>query len=96
VRVSAGLDEVGRGVRLMAKSEPAETSNGGEEVPGKISNAFTTDLCSLVATMGCKTCVVGTGYVAVTDGEGGWLYTEIVPSSKAVTRSPSEIAKVGI
>jgi len=69
--VIGGLDEVGRGVRWMVKSEPAEASNGGEEVPGKISNAFTTVLCSLVATMGCKTYVVGTGYVAVTDGEGG-------------------------
>jgi len=41
-------------------------------------------------------CVVGIGYVDVTDGEGGTLYTESVPSSKAVTRSSLEIANDGI
>ena len=96
VRLCGVLDGVGRGVRLMVKSEPAEASNGSGEVPGKISSALTIDLCSFVATMGSMTCVVGIGYVALTDGEGGTLYTESVPSSKAVTRSPLEIANEGI
>jgi hypothetical protein len=96
VRACGVLDEVGRGVRLMVKSEPAEASNGSEKVPGKISNALTTDLCNFVATTGCISCVVGVGYVAVTDGEDGRWYTESVPSSKAVTRSPLEIANEGI
>lgn len=80
----------------MVKSEPAEASNGSGEVPGKISSALTTDLCSFVATMGSMVCVIGVGYVALIDGEGGTLYTESVPSSKAVTRSPLEIANDGI
>jgi hypothetical protein len=96
VRLFGGLDEPDRRVRWMVKSEPAEASNGSGEVPGKNSNALTIDLCSFVATTGCIACVVGMGYVGVTDGEGGTLYTESVPSSKAVTRSPSEIAKDGI
>ena len=96
IRLSGVLDGLGRRVRLMVKSEPAEASNGSDEVPGKISSALTTDLCSLVATTGSITCVVGTGYVALTDGEGGTLYTENVPSSKAVTRSPLEITNDGI
>jgi len=96
VRLCGVLDGVGRRVRWMAKSEPAEASNGSGDVPGKISNALITDLCSFVATRGCMACVVGIGYVAVTDGEGGKSYTETVPSSTAVTRSRSEIAKDGI
>lgn len=63
--------EVGKLVMLIAKSEPAEASNGSGDVPDKISNALTTDLCSFVVTVGCRTCVVGVGYVAVADGEGG-------------------------
>ncbi len=62
---------VGKRVTLIVKSEPAEASNGSGDVPGKISNALTTDLCSFVVTVGCRTCVVGIGYVAVTGGEGG-------------------------
>lgn len=89
-------DEVGKRVRWMIKSEPAEASNGSGDVPDKISNALTTDLCSFVTTMGCMACVEGIGYLAVIAGEGGGLYTESVPSSKAVTRSPSEIVKDGI
>jgi hypothetical protein len=97
VRESGVLDEVGKRVILIVKSEPAEASNGSGEVPDKISNALTTDLCSFVVTIGCMTCVVGIGYVAaVTDGGGGGLYTESVPSSKAVTRSSLEITKDGI
>ena len=65
------LDEMGKRVMLIVKSEPAEASNGSGDVPGKISSALTTDLCNFVVTMGCMTCVVGVGYVAVTDGEGG-------------------------
>jgi hypothetical protein len=71
VREGGVLDEVGKRVILIMKSEPAEASNGSGEVPDKISNALTTDLCSLVVTVGCMTCVVGIGYVAVTDGERG-------------------------
>ena len=63
--------EVGKRVMLIVKSEPAEASNGSGDVPDKISNALTTDLCNFVVTVGCRTCVVGTGYVAVTDGVGG-------------------------
>jgi hypothetical protein len=96
VRVCGVLDGVGRRVRWMVKSEPAEASNGSWKVPGKNSNALTTDLCSFVATTGCITCIVGIGYVAVTGGEGDILYTERVPSSKAVTRSSLQIAKDGI
>jgi hypothetical protein len=96
VREGGVLDEVGKRVILIVKSEPAEASNGSGEVPDKISNALTTDLCSFVVTVGCMTRVIGIGYVAVTDGEGGRLYTESVPSSKAVTRSSLEITKDGI
>ena len=96
MRLCGVLDGVERRVRLTVKSEPAEASNGSGEVPGKISSALTTDLCSFVATTGSMVCVVGLGYVALTDGEDGTLYTESVPSSKAVTRSPLEIAKDGI
>jgi hypothetical protein len=64
-------DEVDKGVRCMVKSEPAEASNRSGEVPGKISNALTTDLCSFAPAVGRMTCVVGTGYDAETDGEGG-------------------------
>ncbi len=56
------VEETGKGVRCMVKSEPAEASIGSEEVPDMISNALMTDLCSFVETMGCKACVVGTGY----------------------------------
>ena len=72
VRDSGGLvDGAGKRVMLIVKSEPAEASSGSGEVPGKISNALTTDLCSFVVTVGCITCVAGIGYVAVTRGEGG-------------------------
>jgi hypothetical protein len=67
------LDELGKGVRWMVKSEPAEASNGIEEIPGKISNALTTDLCSFVSTMGRIACVAGNAYDAGADGEGGRL-----------------------
>jgi len=63
--------EVGKRVTLIVKSEPAEASNGSGEVPDKISKALTTDLCSFVVTVGCRTWVVGMGYVAVTGGGGG-------------------------
>lgn len=55
VRLCGVLDGVGRGVRLMVKSEPADASNGSGEVPGKISSALTIDLCTFVATMGSMT-----------------------------------------
>jgi hypothetical protein len=64
-------DEVGKGERCMVKSEPAEASNGSGRVPGKISNALTTDLCSFVTTMGRIECVVDMGYEAEIDGAGG-------------------------
>lgn len=65
------VEERGKGVRCMVKSEPAEASVGSGEGPDMISNAFMTDLCSFVETIGCKACVVGTGYGAVTEGERG-------------------------
>jgi hypothetical protein len=75
--VSAGdvplVEETGRGVRCMVKSEPADASIGAEEVPDMISIALMTDLCSFVETMGCKACVVCTGYGAVTGGVFGRL-----------------------
>jgi len=80
----------------MVKSEPAEASNGSGEVPAKISSALMIDLCTFVATMGSMTCVIGIEYVALTDGEGGTLYTESVPSSKEVTRCSLEVANEGI
>ena len=80
----------------MLKPEPAEASNRSGEDPGKISSALTTYLCSFVATTGSMVCMVGVRHVVLTDGEGGTLYTESVPLSKAVTRSPLEIANDGI
>ena len=72
--VSAGdVLVVDKGVRCMVKSEPADASIGSVEVPDIISSALMTDLCSFVETMGCKACVVGTGYGTVTGGECGRL-----------------------
>lgn len=38
------VEETGRGVRCMVKSEPADASIGAGEVPDMISNALMTDL----------------------------------------------------
>ena len=67
------VEETGRGVRCMVKSEPADANIGTGEVLDMISNALMTDLWSFVETTGCKACVVGMGYRAVTGGVCGRL-----------------------
>jgi len=65
------VEETGRGVRCMVKSEPAEARVGSGDIPDMISIALMADLCTFADTMGFNACVVGTGYGAETEGEYG-------------------------